>query len=188
MLNHIYLRPLFWISIYAIGYATTIIVFGIQSTLTKIESIIPKLVIRVFALLTFIAPIIILPFTRGPKIPIPTPISLILGIIILVIVVITRVLGQREIGTSPALKNKKELITTGIYRVIRNPLYTSNGLLAVAFAVIFKSLYGFLFSIVYFFLWLPLIYLEEKDLKLKYGKEYEEYMAKTPWRMIPKIF
>jgi len=188
MLNHFYQRPLFWISIYAIGYITTIIVFRIQSTLTKIERIIPKLVIKVFAFLTFIVPIIILPFIRGPKIPIPTPISLILGIIILVIVVITRVLGQREIGTSPALKNKKELITSGIYGVIRNPLYTSNGLLAVSFAVIFKSSYALLFSIIYFFLWLPLIYLEEKDLQRKYGKEYEEYKIKTPWRMVPKIF
>ena len=188
MSNHFYLSPFLWISVYTIGYVITIIVFSIQNVLTKIESIIPKFVIRFFALLTFIVPIIILPLTKGPKIPIPTPISITLGIILFIVAVIIRVLGQREIGTSPALKNKKELITIGVYSVTRNPLYISNSLLAIGFAVTFKSLYALLFSIVYFFLWLPLIYLEEKDLQQKYGKEYEEYKIKTPWRMIPKIF
>ena len=188
MSNYFYLNPFLWVSVYTIGYVITIIVFSIQNMLTKIESIIPKFVIRVFALLTFIVPIIILPLTKGPKIPIPTSISITLGIIILIMAIIARILGQRVIGASPVLKNKEKLITTGVYSVIRNPLYTSNGLLAIGFAVSFKSLYGLLFSIAYFLLWLPLIYLEEKDLQQKYGKEYEEYKIKTPWRMVPKIF
>jgi protein-S-isoprenylcysteine O-methyltransferase Ste14 len=29
---------------------------------------------------------------------------------------------------------------------------------------------------------------EEQSLLEKFGKQYEEYMKKVPWRMIPKLF
>lgn len=90
-------------------------------------------------------------------------------------------------GAILALKRKKKLITVDMYGIIRHPLYISNGLLAIGMAVLFKSMYAFLFSIPYSLSYLLIIYFGEKNLLEKYGEEYKEYRRKVPWRMIPKL-
>jgi len=187
MLNNFWSNPLFWISVYLAGYITTILVLSLRKVSAKVENKIPKPLIRIFILLTFIAPVIVLPVTKGPKIAIPTLASLITGIIILGISFIIKILVQRQIGVSPALKGKAKLVTRGLYGIVRHPLYMSNGLLAVGMAILFKSIPALWFSIPYFLSYLPIIYLEEKDLLEKYGDEYQEYRKKVPWRLIPKI-
>ena len=119
---------------------------------------------------------------------IPTPVALIIGIILLGMNLIIKISAQKQIGTIPALKGKGKLVTTGVYGTVRNPLYMSNGLLAMGMAILLRSLYAFLFSIPYFLSYLLIIRLEEKDLLEKYGREYQEYRKKVPWRMIPKLF
>ena len=99
-----------------------------------------------------------------------------------------KALAQKKIGAIPALKTKSKLVTTGIYGIIRHPLYLSNGFLALGMAILFKSMPALLCSIPYFFLFLPIIYFEEKNLLKKYGQDYEEYKREVPWRMIPKLF
>ncbi|PIP12413.1 MAG: hypothetical protein COT45_01465 [bacterium (Candidatus Stahlbacteria) CG08_land_8_20_14_0_20_40_26] len=84
-------------------------------------------------------------------------------------------------------KSKAKLSTTGIYGVVRHPLYTSNGLLALGMAILFKSMCALLFSIPYALLYLFIIHFEEKNLLERYGEEYKEYKRKTPWKMIPKV-
>ena len=188
MLTKLLINPFFWISIYLIGYITAMVVFISSRGLSKAENKIPRTFIRIFTLSTFVGPAIVLPFTEGPKIDIPTPITLTLGIILLGINFYLKIMAQKRIGVIPALKGKSKIITTGIYGVIRHPLYISNSLLALGMAILFKSMFAFLFSILYFFLYLPMIYFEEKDLLKKYGEEYQEYKRKVPWRIIPKIF
>ena len=95
---------------------------------------------------------------------------------------------QRRYGKSTKNVGASKLVTTGVYGIVRNPLYLSNGLLAMGMAILFRSLYAFLFSIPYLLSYLPIIHLEEKDLLGKYGGEYLEYRKKVPWRMIPKLF
>ncbi|MBW2107002.1 MAG: hypothetical protein JRI26_13545, partial [Deltaproteobacteria bacterium] len=41
----------------------------------------------------------------------------------------------------PPIKAKSKLVTTGVYGIIRNPLYTSNYLLAVSMAILFNRDY-----------------------------------------------
>jgi len=187
MLNNFLNNPLFWIGIYLIGYIISIVVLSLKGTLTKIENKIPRSLIRIFILLTFIAPPIALPFAKGPKIAIPLSIALTLGTILLGINFYIKILVQKQLGVMPALKSKGKLITTGIYGIVRHPLYLSNGLLAIGMAVLFRSMYALLFSIPYLLLYLPIIYFEEKDLLEKYKEEYKEYKKKVPYRAIPKI-
>ena len=188
MLNNFLNNPLFWTGIYLIGYIITIVALASPKVLNKIEKKLPKPLIRIFILPTFIAPPVILPFTRSPKIEIPTAIALFFGILLLVINFHIKIIAQKQIGAIPALKSKGKLITTGIYNIIRHPLYISNGLLAFGMAFLLKSLYALLFAIPYSLLYLPIIYFEEKDLLKKYGEVYEEYKRKVPWKMIPEIF
>jgi len=187
MLNNICGNPLLWISIYLVGYIIAIIVLCSSDIQTIVENKIPKPVVRIFIFLTFIAFPVILPFSKGPKMAISTFVALTIGIFLLGVNLYIKILAQSQIGVSPALKGKEQLITTGIYGVIRHPLYLSNGLLSIGMAVLLKSIYALLFSIAYIFLYLPIIHFEEKDLLAKYSEEYKEYKREVPWEMIPKV-
>ena len=182
-----YINPIFWIGFYLVGYTITIAVLGISGMRTKAKNKIPKPLMRTFILLTFIAPPVVLPFTRGPKTAIPTPIALTVGMIILGINFVIKILAQRQIGVSPALKSNGKLVTTGIYGWVRHPLYLSNGLLALGMAILFKSLFALLFSIPYSLSYLLIIHFEEKALLEEYGEDFKSYKKKVPWRMIPGI-
>ncbi len=165
-------------------------VLGSNKALSGAENRLPKPAVMIFMLATFIAPPVILPFTKGPKMGIPLPVAITFGIIILAANFIIKFLGQKKLGAMPAPASKKNgsLVTEGIYGKIRHPLYMSNGLLAIGMAILLSSLYALLFSIIYFFLFLPIIYLEEKNLVKEYGKKYLDYKRKVPWMMIPKLF
>ncbi len=188
MLIDFFNNPILYLSIYVVGYTTVMTMFIFSKLFTAVENRIPKLFMRLFALMTFIIPPVVLPLTKGPEIPVTESISLIIGILFLLLNFILKVMAQKKIGTMPALKSKRKVITTGIYSVVRNPLYLSNALLAFGMAALFNSLYGFLFSILYTILYLPIIYFEEKDLSKKYGKKYEKYKRKVRWKMIPSVF
>ncbi|MDP8238057.1 MAG: isoprenylcysteine carboxylmethyltransferase family protein [Candidatus Hatepunaea meridiana] len=157
------------------GYITVIVIFSSAKRLNWVGSNIPKPLMRVFMLSTFIAPPVILPFTEGPKITIPTPAAIAVGIILIAGSFIIRIIAQRLIGALSALKGKAELITTGIYGISRHPLYLGNFIFAAGMAILFRSMYAFLFSILYGILYLLIIHFEERDLFAKYGEEYAKY-------------
>ncbi len=188
MWNDFLPNPLFWISVYFIGFVIAIIILGLPRLFTGVEKKLPKALLKVYILSVFIVPPMALPFTKGPKIEIPAYVSLSLGIFLLVMNFVIKILAQKDIGAFPGLKRKAKLVTTGIYGIVRNPLYMSNGLLAIGMAVLLKSMYALIFSIPYSLSYLLIIYFEEKDLMKKYGKEYQEYMKKVPYRIFPKIY
>jgi len=181
-------NPLFWIVFFLIGYTAVIVVLGLPEILTKIENRVPKILIRISIFFIFIVPPVILPFIEGPKVTIPDSVSVSTGLSLLILNFIIKILAQKQIGKFPPIKAKSKLVTTGVFGIIRNPLYMSNYLLAVSMAILFKSLYALLFSIPYFFSYIIIIYFEEKDLVAKYGEKYEKYKKRVPWRMVPKLF
>jgi len=188
MLNDFLANPIFWISVYSIGFIIAIIVLSLPRLFTGVEKKLPKVLLKIYIMSVFIVPPMALPFTKGPGIAVPAYVSLSLGIFLLVMNFIIKILAQKKIGALPGLKRKAKLVTTGIYGIVRNPLYMSNGLLAIGMAVLLKSMYALIFSIPYSFSYLLIIYFEEQDLMKKYGKEYQEYMKKVPYRIIPRLF
>ena len=186
MTNSIFSNPVFWIGVYSAGYTITILALGISSMQAKIQRRMPKFLVRIFLLLTFIAPPVIIPFTEGPKLAIPMPAALIVGVFLLATNFALKIVAQRQIGVLPALKGKAGLITTSVYGLIRHPLYVSNGLLAIGMAVLFRSMYALLFSVPYALLYLPIMHFEEKNLLKEYGGEYEKYREEVGM-VFPKI-
>lgn len=77
------------------------------------------------------------------------------------------------------------IIKEGIYSRIRHPRYVEVGLGVAATALFCNYLIGY----VLFFLYIPFIYivirLEERELRERFGKDYEEYVKRVP-RFIPK--
>lgn len=72
------------------------------------------------------------------------------------------------------------LVTRGIYRITRNPMYVGVALLLVAWAIYWGSLWGFL-GPVFFVLYMNRFQIgpEERVLKDIFGEEYSAYATRV---------
>jgi protein-S-isoprenylcysteine O-methyltransferase Ste14 len=89
-------------------------------------------------------------------------------------------------GTPAPVFPTKRAVVTGLYRINRNPMYTS--VLAVVFgqAIFFQSgrvaWYGvFLFVCFHLFV----VFYEERDLRVRFDGEYEEFCGRVS-RWLPR--
>lgn len=90
-------------------------------------------------------------------------------------------------GTPAPIDPPKELVATGFYRYVRNPMYVGILLILIGhflwFEFIWLILYAALaFLIVHLFVTL----YEEPTLRKKFGASYEEYLRRVP-RWIPRF-
>jgi len=82
----------------------------------------------------------------------------------------------------------EKLVTTGIFQKIRHPMYLGIVLAFVGLAVAWGVVWIFIPSIIFSVLAVLVAIKEEEFLLKKFGRQYEEYMQKVPWRFIVKIF
>jgi protein-S-isoprenylcysteine O-methyltransferase Ste14 len=90
-------------------------------------------------------------------------------------------------GTPAPVDPPKELVATGFYRYVRNPMYV--GVLAVILGHF--SWFGYWNLLIYAMLVfiafnIFVTYYEEPTLKRKFGASYEDYVKKVP-RWIPRF-
>ncbi len=77
------------------------------------------------------------------------------------------------------IEDTSRLITIGLYKYIRHPMYLS--LMLAGFGVYFKD-YSFpqwLFALINLVALIITARIEEKEMVIKFGNEYREYMKKT---------
>jgi len=91
-------------------------------------------------------------------------------------------------GITPVSATRKEhkLVTNGIYKYIRHPLYTFGSSMFVAFGMMADSWFIAALGILTFILMAIRTPKEEANLIAKFGDEYREYMKRTG-RFLPKI-
>lgn len=91
------------------------------------------------------------------------------------------------LGTPAPVLPTEHLVTTGLYRYVRNPMYSAVGLLIFGQGFLLGStdvlVYG-LFVWVAFYLFVRLY--EEPALRKAFGVEYDEFCANVP-RWIPRL-
>ncbi|MFW9818636.1 MAG: methyltransferase family protein [Candidatus Thorarchaeota archaeon] len=81
-----------------------------------------------------------------------------------------------------------QLFTQGVYRYIRNPMYTGSIIAMVGFCLIFRCLIFLVIIFSFYFLGLRMRILEEERiLTEKFGAKYEEYKKRTK-RLFPFIY
>ncbi|MGY3692609.1 protein-S-isoprenylcysteine O-methyltransferase Ste14 [Bradyrhizobium sp. USDA 3240] len=98
-----------------------------------------------------------------------------------------RALG-RNWSVSLDVRENHHLITGGIYRKIRHPMYSAFWLWAVAQALLLPNLLaGFAGLIGFGTLFFGRVAKEEQMMLEAFGDEYSEYMARTG-RIIPRLF
>ena len=86
-----------------------------------------------------------------------------------------------------AIQKEHSLVTNGIYKYIRHPMYASHLLWAVAQILILHNLIaGFSFIVVMVPHYLFRVGTEEKMMIDQFGSAYEVYMKKTG-RVLPKV-
>ncbi len=90
---------------------------------------------------------------------------------------------SRTIGVEKGQK----LIDTGLYGIIRHPMYAATLLLFLTMPLILGSIYSFIIFLIYPFLISKRIKSEEQVLE-KDLEGYKEYKKKVKYKMIPFIW
>lgn len=96
------------------------------------------------------------------------------------------VLGRRFSGLV-AIQRDHALVTTGIYRCVRNPSYLGLLIGSLGWSLAFRAASGILITLL---LLVPLVarmHAEERLLAEQFGAEYAEYRART-WRLLPGVY
>ncbi|MFH2109656.1 MAG: isoprenylcysteine carboxylmethyltransferase family protein [Candidatus Bathyarchaeota archaeon] len=81
----------------------------------------------------------------------------------------------------------QRLVTDGLYRRIRHPLYLGEMTRNLGFTLILTSGYGFTLVLLGSAFLLFRIPREERMMLEEFGDEYREYMRRT-WRLIPHVY
>jgi len=89
-------------------------------------------------------------------------------------------------GTPIPFTPTKELIVTGFYRFVRNPLYIAGVFVLAGEALLFQSIGIFIYCLVMFGIFNVHVLMEETFLADKFGAAYEQYRNSVP-RWIPRL-
>ncbi|MFN2143919.1 MAG: methyltransferase family protein [Anaerolineales bacterium] len=111
-------------------------------------------------------------------------ISLVLALVIAVPTTYMVATGMKDAGDEAIQPDKNSEMFHGIYDRIRHP-QTWEYAYFFSIALLLDNPFLLLFSLI----WLPLMYImmraEEKDLLIRFGQEYENYMKRTG-RLLPR--
>jgi len=79
------------------------------------------------------------------------------------------------------------LRTTGLYGVVRNPIYLADVLFSLGLAIMFRSIIGVALIPLWWAGFLFVILIEEKSLEHELGQPYRDYVQRVKGRIIPGL-
>lgn len=93
-----------------------------------------------------------------------------------------------SLSSLPVDKRGKKLVTEGIFKYFRHPLYAAFLLfLNMGLAFFLNNWIYILWAIVLFPIWSLIVRGEEELMMNEFGDEYKNYCKRT-WRFVPKLF
>ena len=103
-----------------------------------------------------------------------------IGLFLMIIGLIFFTMARIQLGRSfQATAAANHLVTTGIYKKIRHPVYVFGFILILGLIIFIQKLYLLPLLIVLIFIQIKRIRKEEKVLEEKFGDAYREYRKKT---------
>jgi protein-S-isoprenylcysteine O-methyltransferase Ste14 len=129
--------------------------------------------------------ILVLPFCHQPRFEIGIWNWIIGGIVLIVAMVFG--LPALSINWRTAPDNNMVLKTNGIYSVVRNPIYLTDLLFSLGFAVMFGSVVGVTLIPVWWAAYLAIVLVEESSLERALGQAYLDYKRQVKGRIIPGL-
>jgi protein-S-isoprenylcysteine O-methyltransferase Ste14 len=120
------------------------------------------------------------------------PVQAWLGLLVAAVSLLMFQLTHQALGrnwsVSLDVREDHRLITDGVYRSVRHPMYSAFWLWAVAQALLLPNwVAGFSGIVGFGILFFGRVDREERMMLETFGDEYREYMSRT-WRVIPMIF
>ena len=98
------------------------------------------------------------------------------------------IFSRRGRGTPFPLDAPRNLVTTGPFAVVRNPIMAAEILVIWAAALYFSSLGIFLYAVLASVAGhLSVVYIEEPELRERFGERYETYCRRVP-RWLPRLW
>lgn len=173
--------PFFWALVSMFGLVGACAVVG--SKRVGRHSSLGLLVVAIFDLGRFV---LVLPFCDQPRFELEGWSGLI-GSLILI--------GGGYLALAPCFTIKPlnittedtALQTTGLYRLVRNPIYLGELLWCLGWAIIFRSIIGVALVPVWWAGLLILILIEEESLERCLGSLYRDYRQQVRGRIIPGL-
>ena len=150
------------------------------------------MVIRIFGLLLWLSPLVYLlnpAWMAWSKLGLPEAVRWFgVGLGTIAIPLIYWLFSSIGSGITPVSATRKEhkLVTHGIYRWVRHPLYTIGSSLIVSFGLMADNWFIMLLGVLAFIAMAIRTPKEEANLIEKFGDEYREYMQRTG-RFLPKL-
>lgn len=92
-----------------------------------------------------------------------------------------------SINWRTAPDRKMVLKTNGIYRVVRNPIYLTDILFSLGFAIMFRSIIGVALIPIWWVAFLSIVLVEEASLERALGQPYLDYKQRVKGRLIPGL-
>lgn len=121
------------------------------------------------------------------SLPLQRMIGMPLFVIGLTIMIVAQITLWENYSGFVVIKKDHQLITHGIYRFTRNPIYFGAILVFAGLPVYAASMYGFLAMLAIIPIFLFRIKMEEEMLAEYFGDEYETYRKNTK-RLIPFLY
>ncbi len=176
------------IAILSINFAATISYYVIYTNrnlkhfFSKLPVPLQKMYVGLFILPLFTAPFVPQSKFLGNNVSI-----IFIGIIFAAIGFSFILMSFLRIGIIPSIKSKGGLSKTGVYGIVRHPIYAGTILVQIGLTLVNQSLVTLIylpFSIIFY---LIMAMIEEKDLINTFGQEYIEYKENVRKRVIPFI-
>jgi protein-S-isoprenylcysteine O-methyltransferase Ste14 len=149
-------------------------------------------IIRLGGLILWLSPLVYLinpAWMAWSKIGLPEAVRWLgVGIGVLCVAGIYWLFSSIGTGITPVSATRKEhkLVTNGIYRYVRHPLYTIGSSLFISFGMMADNWFIILLGVLAFVVMAIRTPKEEANLIEKFGDEYREYMNRTG-RFLPKF-
>jgi protein-S-isoprenylcysteine O-methyltransferase Ste14 len=129
--------------------------------------------------------ILVLPFCPQPRFEIGIWNWIVGGIILAIAVVFCVPALSIDWRTAP--NSTMILKTSGIYRVVRNPIYLADILFSLGFALMFRSIIGTALIPIWWAAYLAIVLVEETSLERALGQRYLDYKQQVKGRIIPGL-
>jgi len=92
-----------------------------------------------------------------------------------------------KIGVIPSVRLQSNLLTTGVYGLVRHPIYSGTLLAFLGLSLTFQALVPLLYWPLSVLFYLVMVMAEERLLVAEYGAEYVSYQSKVKGRLLPFI-
>lgn len=127
-----------------------------------------------------------LPIGLPERFPWPWWISIVIGLMIAIPSGYLMYRGLKDAGEESVMVKKEHTLYGGIYERMRHPQAVGEMPLFWAIAFLLHSPFLVLWSFVYVPVFIVMCWAEERDLLIRYGEDYRQYLARTG-RVLPRL-